>query len=456
MEAASMNMYTRALALAVAALALAACDDDDDPIRQAPSEFALRVLHASPDAPLVNVLVDGDETLSDVDYKEGSPFLALEEGSYDLAVEAITPAGNAVVIDLPDTALAGDTDYSVLAIGKVADASLTALVLDSPQAAIPAGQVRARVVHAAPDAPAVEVYVTAPGADLAAATPLATLAFGEDAGPVTVAAGDYQVRIATPGPGGIVVFDSGTVALPAAADLLIAAVNNTATGSSPVSLVVNTGTSQFEILDTGTTADVRVGHLSPDAPAVDVVVDDAFGAPAVSDLVFPTVTGYLALEPGTYNFKVVDSATQALTVIDLDATLAAGTRQSVLAVNTLSSIEPLVLADDLRSIATEARVRIVHASPTAGPVDIYVVAPGTDITTVSPAFANVPLKGETGFVPLAPGSYDIKVTPTGDPATVAIAVDALSLAGGDVLTAIARDAPGGGGPLGLVVLDETD
>ena len=82
-------------------------------------------------------------------------------------------------------------------------------------------------------------------------------------------------------------------------------------------------------------------------------------------------------------------------------------------------------------------------------------APGTDITTVSPTFANVPLKGETGFVPLAPGSYDIKVTPAGVPSAVAISVDSLALAGGDVLTAIARDNAGGGAPLGLVVIDET-
>jgi hypothetical protein len=89
-------------------------------------------------------------------------------------------------------------------------------------------------------------------------------------------------------------------------------------------------------------------------------------------------------------------------------------------------------------------------------VDIYVTAPGTDITTVAPAFANVPFKGETGFVPLAPGNYDIKVTPAGVPGVVAIAVDDLQLSGGDVLTAIARDNAGGGAPLGLVVIDETD
>jgi len=450
-----MNAFTRFLAVGVAALSLAACDDDDGP-RIGSSRAELRVIHASPDAPAVNILVDGSDVLTAVDYKEGSGFLPLDEGTYDISVEAITPAGDIEVIALDGTTLSGGRDYSVLAIGRVADSTLTTLVLDNTGSPIPAGQVRAQVVHAAPDAPPVEVFVTAPGASLDGATALASLSFGDSAGPVEVAAGDYQVRIATPAPGGVVVFDSGTINLPAGADLLIAAVNNTATGPSPVSLVVNTGAAQFEVLDTGTTADIRVGHLSADAPAVDVVVNDDFGSPVVSDLIFPTVTDYLGVVPDDYNVKVVDSATQSLTAIDVDLSLDPGARYTVLAVNDLANIEPLLLTDDPRSIATEARVRIVHASPAAGAVDIYVTASGTDISMVSPAFANVPLKADTGFVPLAPGSYDIKVTPAGVPGVVAIAVDSLALAGGDVLTAIARDNAGGGAPLGLVVVNEND
>jgi len=114
-----------------------------------------------------------------------------------------------------------------------------------------------------------------------------------------------------------------------------------------------------------------------------------------------------------------------------------------------------VLADDPRSIATEARVRIVHGSPGAGLVDIYVNAPGTDITTVAPAFEDVPFKAETGYVSLAGGTYDVSVTPANDPSTVAIFAT-LPVSEGDVFTVIARDAPGGGAPFGLIVIDEID
>lgn len=439
------------VAVVSAAAILGACGSSSK-APPAVEQLSLRVIHASPDAPGVNVLVNGNAALSEVQYKEGSGYLALDEGTYDLAVEAITPAGNAVVIDLPGTALSGNTDYSVLAIGKVAAATLAPLILSNPQSAIPAGLVRVRVVHASPDADPVDVYLTSPTADLLLETPI-TLAFEDDAGPLEVAGGNYRVRVTLENDPDVV-FDSGTIALPAGADILAAAVSNTATGPSPISLLVNTGADQFEILDSATTADVRVGHVSPDAPDVDVVVDDAFGAPAVEDLMYTQVTPYLNLVPGDYNFKVVDSATQSVQAIDLDATLAIGTRTSVFAVNLLSTgIESLVLADDPRSIATEARVRIVHGSPAAGPVDIYVTAPGTDITTVMPAFEDVPFKAETGYVPLVGGTYDVSVTPANDPLTVAIFAS-LPVAEGDVFTVIARDAPGGGGPLGVIVIDE--
>jgi hypothetical protein len=311
------------------------------------------------------------------------------------------------------------------------------------------------VVHAAPDAPAVSVYVTAPGADLAGASALGTFSFGEDLGPVEVPAGSYQIRVTLAGNPAAVVFDAGTVALPAGADLLLAAVANTTTGPAPITLLVNDGTTQAELLDVATTADVRAGHLSPNAPAVDVIVNDDLANPLFNAATYPSLTPYASVPPATYNIKVVDDATQGTTVINANLALDRGVSYSVLAVDFLLDIEPLVLTDDRRSIATEARVRIVHGSPSAGPVDIYVAAPLTDINTISPTFANVAFKANTGYVGLAGGTYEVSVTPAGAKTPVAIFAT-LPIANGDIFTVIARDNTGGGAPLGLLVEDETD
>jgi hypothetical protein len=270
-----------------------------------------------------------------------------------------------------------------------------------------------------------------------------------------VPAGDYRIRVTPAGATTPVVYDSGAVSLDDGADLLIAAVQNTTTGASPISLIVNDGEATVEILDAATPAAVRAGHFSPDAPVVDVVVNDNFEAPLFNAAAYPGLTPYAEVPPATYNIKVVDDATQAITAINADLTLVAGKRYSVLAVNQLSAIEPLVLEDDLRSVATEARVRIVHGSPGAGTVDIYVTAPATDINTVSPAFAGVAFKANTGYVSLPGGTYAVAVTPAGLKTPVAIAAT-LVVANGGVYNVVARDAPGGGAPFGLTVTDELD
>ena len=134
--------------------------------------------------------------------------------------------------------------------------------------------------------------------------------------------------------------------------------------------------------------------------------------------------------------------------------LDAGVSYSVLAVGELDNIEPLVITEaDRRRVATEARVRIVHGSPTAGAVDIYVTAQDADISTLSPAFSNVPFRAETGLVALAPGDYDITVTPAGSK-SAAIGPVSVSLEGGGLYGAVARDNEGGGVPLGLILLDD--
>lgn len=437
--------------LTASALLLGACGGDSSS-----STFSLRVIHASPDAPQVNVLVDDDPILTQVDYKQGSGFERLKTGTYDLRVDAITPAGDVPVIPVPGFSFDPNTEYSVLAIGKVGDNTLQPLVIANPRSAVSAGQARVQVVHAAPVAPTgVVVYVTAPGAVIDGNTPaLGTFDFGQNLGPVEVPAGSYQIRATLTG-SLVPVYDSGTVALPAGADLLVVAVNNTTNGPSPVSLLVNDGSTQSELLDVGTQAGVRAGHFSPDTPAVDVIVNDNLGAPLFGGVTFPALSAYAGVAPDTYNIKVVDTATQGITAINANLTLDAGERYTVLAVNVFNAIEPLVLTDERRSIATEAQVRIIHGSSSAGPVDIYVTAPGVDISDagVTPTFANVPFKADTGYVALTGGTYDVSVTPQGLKSPVAIFAT-LPAPAGSVQTVIARDGISGG-PLGVVLADDT-
>jgi hypothetical protein len=124
----------------------------------------------------------------------------------------------------------------------------------------------------------------------------------------------------------------------------------------------------------------------------------------------------------------------------------------VIATGPVAAIAPLVLEDDLTTPAAgNIKLRLVHASPTAGPVDIYVTAPGADLTTVTPTLANVPFRAASDYLEVPAGTYRVRITPAGSK-TVAIDVDGVTLTSGQIRTAVAVDAPGGGAPLGAILL----
>lgn len=436
---------------AVAALALAGCSNDEDGFTP-PAQAQLRVVHASPDAPPVDVLVGGTTVFENLDFRQGTAFAALDAGTARISVRARTPGAPTTVIGPADVPLAANRQYTVIATGTVA--SLAPLVLERPTAAVAAGAVRVQVVHAAPAAPRVSVYVTAPGADLAASAPLGTFAFRETLGPAEVPAGQYQIRVTPAGASTPVLYDSGPVTLSAGADLLISAVANTGPGTAPIELAATAADgSDLRLLDRATPANIRVIHGSPDTPPVSVFVNENFAQPFVPSLAYPQFTPYVSVPAGTYDVKVTPEGNPGVIAIDADLTLAAGTEYSVYALGRLAQIAPLVTTDDRRRLATQAKVRIVHGAPGAGTVDIYVTAPGAGIANAAPAFTNVPFRADTGFVSLAQGAYDVTVTPAGTK-TAAIGPARLTLDNTGVYTVIARDAPGGGAPFGVILIDE--
>jgi hypothetical protein len=438
--------------LALGVLTLAACDSSDGifvPVDDTETFTKVQVLHGSFDAPAVNVFVDGSEAFSGVDYKVGSGLVELESGNREIRIDGILPGGNATVIGPATIGFGPDQVYTVAAVNSV-DA-IEPVVISQPDVPVSANSARLFALHGTAAAPAVDVYVTAPGADLAASAPVGTFSFKETIGPAEVAAGDYQVRITPAGDPGTVLYDWGTRTLNSGDDLTLVALPNTRGGAAPVTLLEMNGTESIIRDDINTPTSLQVVHASPDAPAVDVVVE---GSVLVPGLEFPQATGFVEVPAGTYNTSVTVAGNPgAIAIGPVPLELDAGIRHSVLAVGPLSSIEPLILTDDPRRVATNAKVRIVHASPTAADVDIYVTAVGADINAEAPTLESVPFKANTAFLALSAGSYDVTVVPAGTK-TAAIGPATITVENGGVYTAVARDPLPGSTDLGLIVLDD--
>jgi hypothetical protein len=214
-------------ALAASFLNLVGCGDSSDS-----NEARVRVFHASPDAPNVDVLINGGRVLEDVPYTAASDFLGIDAG--ESRVQVNVTGTDTSAIDAQVT-FAEDTDYMLVAAGKVAQ--IAPLVFTVDRSRPEKGSVRVRVLHSAASAPAVDVYVTAPDAGIANATPvLSNVPFKAISDYLTVPAGTYDVFVTVAGTKNVAIRATGLEL----ADQLVATVAalDAKGGGAPFSLQV--------------------------------------------------------------------------------------------------------------------------------------------------------------------------------------------------------------------------
>ncbi len=501
------------------------------------SETGVRVIHASPDTPAVDVYVDGTAVLTDVEFGAVSDFLGVDGGYRYLEV---TPAGEPAyrgpirrVVQIPD-----EGDYTLAVVGELdGDEPLRPAASTDDRSEVADGDSRVKLLHASPDAGAVDV-TTAGGTTLVSGAELG------DAAEATVPAGEYtlQVRPAASEPdyegwfSDVSNYD-GTVDRTGRDEVTVdvgAAGNGGRLAFGPAAVRVDPGTTvawewtgrggrhnvvaedggfvsggpvvsdeerfEYTFEESGVyeyycsphrglgmkgavvvgspdpvfeadidlaggerytapalgylstddepadepfrvaglpaverptgEGEVRVVHASPDTPAVDVYVDGE-NPEALSGVTFGDVGDYLALPAGERRVQVTPAgADPDAGPIDETVTVEADTSYTLAAVGELDGDEPLRPAastDDRSEVADdESRVKLLHASPDAGAVDVR-TASGT--TLVSGAEL-----GDAAEATVPAGEYTLEVSPVGTDATAAVDVD---LAGGERYTALA-------------------
>ena len=165
-------------------------DMSDDGMDDGGSDEAManvRVAHLSPDAPNVDVYVDGDMVLEDVPYRAVSDYLELAPGTYTVM---ITAAGDPDTVVFEDDLEITDGAFTIAALGELSETNqpFAPAVLED-DVSDPGDNARVRLVHASPDAPAVDVTV-----DDGETVLFEGAAFG-DAATTEVPGGDYTLEV---------------------------------------------------------------------------------------------------------------------------------------------------------------------------------------------------------------------------------------------------------------------
>lgn len=117
------------------------------------TESYVRILHASPDAPPVDIYANDKLLASNVAYKSFTEYYSLSPDVYNIKVYPTGQRQNPVIdrdIRIPPSGI-----YTVAAINKLSDITLYP-ILDTPMP-LPNGTVYLRFIHLSPGAPNVDV-----------------------------------------------------------------------------------------------------------------------------------------------------------------------------------------------------------------------------------------------------------------------------------------------------------
>ncbi len=382
----------------------------------------LRVVHASPDAPAVDIYLNGEAALLDIPFFTATGYIELPAGTYAVA---IAPAGTSLndAVLSADVSLMAGMAYTAAAAGALADLQLLAFEDDlSPTAD---GEARVAVYHLSPDAPAVDVK-------LADGTPLLTnLPFGS-VGTLNVPAATYDL-IVTPTGSDAVVLDLAGTMLEAGNRYSVFATDfvSNLTAQLAVTALTQEAAAPDEPMPEepmpeptavpmpeepavpALPASVRVVHASPDAPAVDVYVN---GNLTLSNVPFFTVSDYLEIPAGTYRIQVTPTGSAPdAAVIDADVEVLPGRAYTIAATGFVANIGASIFEDNL-SPTNDARLTVYHVAPDAGSVDVK-LADGTSLVRGLDFL-------EFATLEVPPSTYSVNVTPAGSDAILTGLTDA--------------------------------
>jgi len=448
------RLATLASSLAIGALAMlstsAGAASPAPPVSAAPSgapvaspgaatTAMVRFIHASPDAPAVDVYVSGTRFDANTDFAFGviSDYQPIAAGAQTLTVY---PAGSDTATAKPlitkDLTLTAGQRYTLAATNELAKLEAT-VIKDDP--APTADKAQVRVVHLSADTSGVDILPS--GKDTALFSGV-TYPNATDYKTVDPGVATFDVRnMGTT----TVALTSSPIDLQAGDSTSIFAIGSSAAvaGAQPLRLLV--------AIDDSVNTRMRFLNAAPDAAAVDVWVDGA-KVDAMSGIAFGTASDYVTLSAGDHQIQVVDAGmtpTNVTPILSVTETLGAAGHHTFAISGLKAAAQPTLFRDESQPAADKSHLRVVQLSSDTAAIDAG--RKGDKALVTDLAYGH-----DSAYFPLDAGSFDLSVRGTGESKNL-VEVDPLKLAGATSYSAyLVGSSTGAAGAQPLSVVLVTD
>ena len=393
----------RPLVLAVvAALVFAGCTIDTinsfDPV---PAN--VRTINLIYDAATIDVTSNNEVVYAGVTTEQVTDYRQFdaEQRGFALRVNgSTTDAGRR------DYVLNGDERYTLVAYGTAAIP--TTLIVPDLTSDPGSGNFRTRAINTVPTSIALDIYITAPNADIANLSPnINTLTYGSTGVLNTFAAGSYQIRV-TPYGTKTIVYDSGTVSLPGGTVSNMLVYTRGSGTLVNVALMETTGSAKTTILENALSR-VRTVHVANTTDGLDVY--DAGRVGVFANVATHSAAAYTTLAPGAHSFTFELHATPGATIAAVDRTLRPATDTTLYVSGDPGAFGAVALDDrNVGALSGQARLRLVNLTADQATIDLLA---GETVVASGVTPAAVPAYNEQ-----AGGTYALKARNTGSQATI--------------------------------------
>jgi hypothetical protein len=356
---------------------------------------SLRFIHASPDAPAVDVIIDGASVAQNIVYGTATDYFPLPSGDHQVQIVPTGSAASSAVID-EQVSLDKGGAYIFAATGLLKEIKAKSYQVDLDN--LDAGKARVRLIHLSPDAGNIDLYVA--GGDKW----FDNVDFPNASDYKEVDAATYDLEVRAHDSDTVAVALSGFEAKAGRAFDLVVIGQAGSKDIKILNLVTRVSPACGDVLGNGTATDacVRFIHTSAGAPAIDVYVNDSLVA---KNLSFGSATDFTPLPSGDdRSIKIVPTGSPIdSAIVDTKVNLDAGQAYDVSAYNRVDDIAVKTDEVNLDPVPVgQARVRVMHLATDTPDVDVV-------ITNGDKLFGGVSYKDTTDYKTIDAGTYDVQL-----------------------------------------------